>query len=39
MKPSRFRAMPVDEFDYVVSVDSYDPKLKTVLFLAGAYAM
>lgn len=23
MKPSRFRAMPVDEFDYEISVDGY----------------
>lgn len=28
MKPSRFRAMPVDEFDYEVSVDSFDPEAK-----------
>jgi hypothetical protein len=28
MKPSRFRAIPVDEFDYEVRVDSCDPEAK-----------
>ena len=28
MKPSRFRAMPVDEFDYEVSIASCDPEAK-----------
>lgn len=28
MKPSKFRAMPVDEFDFELMVESYDPEAK-----------
>ena len=39
MKPSKFRAMPVDEFDFELMVESYDPEAKTALSSAGVTMM
>ena len=37
MKPSKFRAMPVDEFDFELMVESYDPEAKNGFIFGWGY--
>lgn len=37
MKPSKFGAMPVDEFDFELMVESYDPEAKNGFIFGWGY--